>query len=59
MTLLYGLALNAFVGVITAVAFVTFGVSRVLAQGSAVTREPGSFCCRAPRLCGPMCSYAG
>jgi hypothetical protein len=37
MILLYGLALYAFVGVITAVAFVTFGVSRVLAQGSAVT----------------------
>jgi len=37
MILLYSLALYAFVGVITAVAFVNFGVSRVLAQGSAVT----------------------
>jgi hypothetical protein len=37
MILLYGLALYALVGVVTAVAFVIFGISQVLPQSTTVT----------------------
>jgi hypothetical protein len=37
MILLYGLALYVFLGVVTAVAFVLFGLARVLPQSASVT----------------------
>jgi hypothetical protein len=37
MILLYGLALYVVLGIVTAVAFVIFGVSQVLPQGTSVT----------------------
>ncbi len=37
MILLYGLALYVFLGIVTAVAFVIFGVERVLPHGATVT----------------------
>ena len=37
MILLYGLALYAFLGIVTGVAFVTFGVSQVLPHAATMT----------------------
>ena len=37
MILLYGVALYALLGIVTAVAFVTFGVAQVLPQAATVT----------------------
>jgi len=37
MILLYGLALYAFLGIVTGVAFVTFGVTQVLPKAATVT----------------------
>jgi hypothetical protein len=37
MTLLYGLALYALVGLVTAIGFVSFGIARVLPHAATVT----------------------